>query len=91
MVFYPVPHVDSTVFKIKFKSTGENKKKYYMFLKTIFNQRRKTINNNLGGMFKSKEQALEILNQLNIPFNKRPEELTVEQIYSLYQVITKSK
>lgn len=91
MAFYPVPHVDSAVFKIKFKPTEENKKKYYLFLKEIFSQRRKTISNNLGGMFKSKEEGMKILSSINIPFNKRPEELTLEEIYSLYKAITISK
>ena len=69
----------------------ENKKKYYLFLKKIFNQRRKTITNNLGSLFISKEEGMEILKALNIPFNKRPEELTKEELLSLYKLITKSK
>lgn len=91
MAFYPVPHVDSAVFRIKYKPTEENKKKYYLFLKKIFNQRRKTITNNLGSLFISKEEGMEILKALNIPFNKRPEELTKEELLSLYKLITKSK
>jgi hypothetical protein len=42
-------------------------------------------------MFKSKEERMKILSSIKIPFNKRPEELTIEEIYSLYKAITISK
>lgn len=89
--FYPIPHVDSVVFKISYIENDINKKEYYSFLKKLFAQRRKTILNNLEPLLKSKELVLSILNDLNIPLNKRAEELTKEDIYSLYQLITKIK
>ncbi len=89
--FYPVPHVDSVVFKISYIVNDINKKEYYSFLKKLFAQRRKTIFNNLEPLLKSKELSLAILNDLNIPLNKRAEELTKEEIFSIYQAITKIK
>ncbi len=89
--FYPIPHVDSVVFKIIYKKTEVNKKNYYSFLKKLFNQRRKTVFNNLGEILKLKEESSKVLNELNIPLNKRAEELTKEEIFSIYQIITKTK
>jgi len=85
--FYPAPHCNSLVFKIKVKS-GINRERIfniYKMSKQLFLNRRKTIYNNLC-KYCGKEKANRVLANLGIEPNKRPEELSVqifEQIYDL--------
>ncbi len=88
--FYPIPHVDSSVFKITPKNIKDDKKEYYKFLKSMFAKRRKTILNNLSDYLNSKEKALFLLNELEIDILKRPEELGCLTLYNLF-LLTKNK
>lgn len=88
-VFAPEPHVDSLLFSIDFdlsKHTPESVDLYY-FIKNIFLHRRKTIQNNLKSLGKSEEEIINALNSLNIPPNKRPEELTIDLFIKLQNVL----
>ena len=75
--FYPVPNVDSIVFRIDIdnKYKKEEVLMAYKLSKSLFLNRRKTILNNLGNYLKNKELALEYLTKLNILPNHRPEQI----------------
>ncbi len=85
--FYPVPHVDSVIFKITPVKRIEKQKQFYQFLKTMFKMRRKTILNNLHSLVHDKEEALSILNRCGIEMNKRPEELSKEDYLKLWKAL----
>ena len=75
--FYPVPNVDSIVFRIDIEHKYDKNEviKAYKLAKSLFLNRRKTILNNLGNYLKNKESALEYLTKLNIAPNMRPEQI----------------
>lgn len=73
-VFDPAPRVDSAIISIHFQK--EYHDKLMPLLKMAFTQKRKTIYNNLKGLFL--EDTKEILNQCHIQENKRPEELSID-------------
>jgi 16S rRNA (adenine1518-N6/adenine1519-N6)-dimethyltransferase len=56
----------------------------FNFSKSMFSNRRKTIYNNLSSFLDDKELSLKILNDLDIPINKRPEELSPETFFKMY-------
>lgn len=87
--FYPTPHVNSIVFKVRSISQFEDKKLFYQFLKAMFLMRRKTILNNLTSYLHSKERASAILNECHIDTKRRPEELLKEEYVDLWKTITK--
>lgn len=76
--FYPVPKVDSGVVTLTLKNQFENidKNKFSSFLHKVFRSPRKKINK----VFERK-----FLEEINIDENKRPEELTLDEIISLYK------
>jgi len=87
--FYPVPHVDSCIFKLT--RINQMDLSFYRFLNTVFSMRRKTILNNLLKYINDKEKAMEYLNTACISFTKRPEELSLEEFQNLYQMIQSAK
>lgn len=87
--FYPIPHVNSIVFKVSSVHKYEDKKALYQFLKAMFLMRRKTILNNLTSYLHSKEKASAILNECHIDTKRRPEDLQKEEYMALWKVITK--
>ena len=87
--FAPVPHVDSVVFILTPNKNINNadNEKLYKLMKQLFLMRRKNILNNLTNVVKNKEKAGEILKEMQIDFNKRPEELPIEFYISLLKRI----
>lgn len=87
--FYPAPKCSSIVFTISMKSGVDRNKalEVYKLSKKLFLNRRKTIYNNLSGYLNDKMEAENILNKLNIPLNKRPEELSPETFVRIYETI----
>ncbi len=81
--FEPVPEVDSCVIKLDIRDVPpvslKNEKEFFNLVKAGFSQRRKTINNSLASMGKTKEQVKNVLEKLNIDPKLRAENLTIEQ------------
>lgn len=88
-VFYPVPKIDSVVFEINLDKTNDHQEilGVYKLAKALFLNRRKTIYNNLGNYLKDKNKANEILNELEIPLNKRPEEINYDVYLKIFRCI----
>jgi 16S rRNA (adenine1518-N6/adenine1519-N6)-dimethyltransferase len=73
-VFNPPPKVKSAVIRLERKSVvyeGLDEKKFFLLVKTAFNQRRKTLRNSLSGIVENKEQFDDVF------FDRRPEQLSV--------------
>jgi dimethyladenosine transferase len=88
-VFIPRPKVESKVIRFTLVDLDTRIKvqdKFFELVKTCFEQRRKTIVNNLSLLF-PKEQAQEHLEQANILPNRRAETCSLEEFIKLYEVI----
>lgn len=87
-MFFPVPNVDSCILKIeicKDKNKIEDWAKFSQFVHNAFNMKRKTLVNNLSSKYpKTKEEVKQILQQLEIAEDVRPENITTEQYIKLY-------
>lgn len=87
--FIPEPEVTSKVIKLNIRNKSivnvENKAMMFKIIKCAFMQRRKTLLNALTNskIFKSKEEGLEILKELNLDENARAERLTMENYADL--------
>lgn len=81
-VFIPEPNVDSAVIQITLYDNppfkAKNEDLFFQFVRLCFNQRRKTLMNNLIQKY-PKDFALKMLDDLVIKQNVRSEELSVEQ------------
>ena len=83
--FVPEPEVTSKVIKLNIRKEPivkpKDKEKMFEIIKYAFMQKRKTLLNSLTNnkVFNNKQQGIEILNNLHISENVRPEELTLEQ------------
>jgi 16S rRNA (adenine1518-N6/adenine1519-N6)-dimethyltransferase len=80
--FYPVPKVDSAVFRMKFYKNVENLKNHQLYRKIVrssFNFRRKMLRNSLGRIFD--KTIVYCLNAVNL--DRRPEDLTVDEFKNL--------
>lgn len=88
-VFDPKPHVDSSILCVRFNKECriENKAQFYNFLKLAFNQRRKTLSNNLKQV-KFNKPLKEILEQLNQPESVRSEALSIDDLYTIFTYCT---
>lgn len=82
-VFSPAPHVDSAIIGIDINK--EYNPLLSLILKPAFTQKRKTIYNNLKGLFH--EKTKDILQECGILENKRPEELKIEDYLKLTQFL----
>lgn len=84
-VFDPKPHVDSSILKIDFHKDCkvEKKESFYSFLKMAFNQRRKTLSNNLKQV-KLTKPLKEILSELNVSESVRSESLSIDELYYIF-------
>ena len=87
--FAPIPHVDSVVFIITPNENIKNSDNVKLFrtMKQLFLLRRKNILNNLTNLIKNKDKAREILEEMGIDSNKRPEELDIEFYIDLLKMI----
>ena len=88
-VFIPRPNVESSVIRftlIKNECDIKNEAKFFELIKQCFEQRRKTILNNLSKLF-DKEQASKYLLLANIEPTRRAETCTLAEFTKLYEVI----
>ncbi len=86
-VFNPPPKVKSAVIRLKrnnVKELGCDEKMFVTVVKQAFNQRRKTLRNSLRSMIPAEIIENEI-------FNKRPEQLSVQEFVELTQLISTQK
>lgn len=81
--FEPMPEVDSCVIKLDIREVPpvsvKNEKEFFNLIKAGFSQRRKTINNSLASMGRSKEEVKTVLEKLKIDSKLRAENLSIEQ------------
>lgn len=87
--FIPQPKVESEVIKLKLrkepKNKVENEKRLFELIKMTFSQRRKTLINTLINykFVNSKEEAIQIIRDMNLKDDARGETLTLEQFIEL--------
>lgn len=89
--FIPAPKVDSAIVTLERKETIENEvfdtKAFASFVRGCFAHRRKTLWNNLQGLFgkepEIKEKVQAVLEEFDIQPSIRPEKLTVDQYVDL--------
>jgi len=85
--FYPPPEVDSQLIKINWKEEIRLEEGFVFFLKHIFSQRRKTVLNALKRLGIKTEKIKQILSDLKIETNTRPEQISPQDYFNLYQNI----
>ncbi|ATZ18392.1 16S rRNA (adenine1518-N6/adenine1519-N6)-dimethyltransferase [Williamsoniiplasma somnilux] len=87
-MFRPIPKVDSAIISLTFKNENLTKvdsdKKFVEFVRKLFNNRRKTILNNLTSITGDKTFAAEILTKANIQNNLRPEVISLAGFIEIY-------
>ncbi|MCD7893626.1 MAG: 16S rRNA (adenine(1518)-N(6)/adenine(1519)-N(6))-dimethyltransferase RsmA [Erysipelotrichaceae bacterium] len=82
-VFMPEPHVDSSIIEIQINQPYDDK--LTKILKASFTQKRKTIYNNLKGLFN--EDTKNILEKENILLTLRPEQLSIDDYMKLIKYL----
>lgn len=86
--FMPAPKVDSEVIRLTLRDAPNevaNEDGFFTMVKAAFGQRRKTIMNSLAaGLGMSKDDLGDLLDRLSIPRTARIEQLTMEQLISIY-------
>ncbi|WP_338969751.1 16S rRNA (adenine(1518)-N(6)/adenine(1519)-N(6))-dimethyltransferase RsmA [Spiroplasma endosymbiont of Labia minor] len=94
-LFNPEPKVDSAIVSFDFsKSLSKNYEFDIFFTKTIrklFNNKRKTILNNLQNVLITKKDGQNILKNVDIDINLRPENISIEEFILLIEEIQKWK
>ena len=87
--FFPVPSVDSIVFKMvrKEDSSLQFGLKLYKVANCLFINRRKTILNNLNMIVKNKENTAKIIRECNLKENCRAEQLTINDFINLTNIL----
>ena len=92
-VFIPEPNVDSAVISLDLyeepKFIAENEELFFKLIRESFNQRRKTLINNLSRAY-SKELINNMLNEFNIKQNVRSEELDIKTFVDFSNYIFKN-
>ena len=85
--FYPAPKCGSSVFEVVINPVTDlsKAKEVYLFAKSLFLNRRKTIYNNLQNYLKNKEIAGILLEKCQINSNSRPEDISPKQYLKLYE------
>ena len=85
--FYPTPKCSSTVFEINLNPICEleEAKQVYLFAKSLFLNRRKTISNNFNNMMKDRDLVNKLLASCDIKETARPEEITPDNYLKLYR------
>ncbi|MCX8743327.1 16S rRNA (adenine(1518)-N(6)/adenine(1519)-N(6))-dimethyltransferase RsmA [Lactobacillus sp. B3795] len=89
--FIPAPNVDSAIVTLERKESIQNEvfdeKAFASFVRGCFAHRRKTLWNNLQGLFgkdaETKEKVKNVLDEFDIQPSIRPEKLTVDQYVDL--------
>ncbi len=87
--FFPIPNIDSLVYKIDFYQDRDKKEniKFYKFLKQAFKMRRKTLLNNLSSVYE-KEKIKSVLEKNNLIESIRPEQISYEQYLNIFHELT---
>lgn len=89
--FYPVPNVDSVLLSVQVVKNDYNVKneaKFLEFIRAIFNQRRKTLVNNISSCYPlGKAKVKKIILNLGHKENIRAEALDINQIVHLYKTM----
>ncbi len=91
-LFTPPPKVDSQILILRRRETtlfpDVDPKQFFRVVKAGFSNRRKTLHNSLsGGLQIDKAIAGQLLASAQIPPTARPQELTLQQWYDLYQKV----
>jgi len=84
--FYPKPKVTSTVVQIHLHDEilyNVNEKLFSSVVRTAFGKRRKTLRNSLSYLPYDASMVETLLEKIDFPLDKRPEQLTVEQFVGL--------
>lgn len=87
--FIPEPEVVSEVIKLNIRKNPviniKDEKTFFRLIKISFMQRRKTLINSLvnGGVFKSKDEAKRVFDELNLDVNVRGENLSMQDFADL--------
>lgn len=78
--FYPAPKCSSVVFAINVDPSKDRKEatRAFVLAKQLFQNRRKTILNNMLNVIRNKDLVLEVLEKLGISQYSRPEDLSPE-------------
>ncbi len=88
--FYPVPKVESSVVRFRFREQPlfhlERPRLFRQVVKVTFNQRRKQLRNSLGAV----QEFRELLPRLKFDLTRRPEQLGVQDFYELYRQIAEA-
>lgn len=93
--FIPEPEVQSEVIRLKIRKKPvidlKDKDIFFKLIKISFMQRRKTLMNALvnGGIFKNKEQAKTIFDEIGLDMNVRGESLTIQDFQNLCDKLDK--
>lgn len=87
--FTPKPKVDSVFIKLEVNETRsfknpEIEKEFLTFVKMCFGRRRKNLYNVLTQFNMSKEELRELSKEINIDFNKRPENLEILEFQQIF-------
>ncbi|QBQ08211.1 16S rRNA (adenine1518-N6/adenine1519-N6)-dimethyltransferase [Spiroplasma gladiatoris] len=94
-LFNPVPKVDSAIISLCFNKNYLEKvnddEKFISFVRKLFNNKRKTILNNLNNILQDKEKAEKILNNVDIDTNKRPENISIEGFINMFNEVVDAK
>ncbi|WP_027063495.1 16S rRNA (adenine(1518)-N(6)/adenine(1519)-N(6))-dimethyltransferase RsmA [Mesoplasma seiffertii] len=92
-MFRPIPKVDSAIISLTFKTDNlklvKNSDKFIAFVRKLFNNKRKTILNNLSTLTTNKEQAHQLLDEVSINKTLRPEVIGIEDFIKLYNAYEK--
>lgn len=90
--FNPIPKVDSAIVSLTFRNDYQNQIKndqeFIQFVRVLFNNRRKTILNNLTNLTKEKSIAQELLNSVKINSQLRPENIDLVEFINLFNAFT---
>lgn len=92
--FWPKPKVDSAIIKMTplrpFYKNKKEKEKFIRMIKIGFSQPRKLFINNLFEVLQIKKEILEsLLKKFNLQLNVRPQELSLNQWFSIWQTVKK--
>lgn len=92
-LFTPPPKVNSQILilnrRVKPLFPDIDARQFFRLVKAGFSNRRKTLHNSLsGGLQIGKPETQEILDTAGIKSTSRPQELSLEQWYSLYKVVS---
>lgn len=90
--YHPQPNVDSIVLQLTNKNSTYIDAKFFKFVQTCFNARRKTILNNVSNIIKlDKEVLTSELTKIGIDATLRPERLTFDDYKNMYQNLVMEK